>query len=157
MITLIVAPLTGKVTIQDGVVELEAAAGRQGVVGPRRPGGLLMVARASSCTRHSAHARRARRAFSLLEVMVAIAILGLTLTVILSAQGGLAASNRSAANMGQAVAPRSLQDDRDRGAAPQARVTRRSTRSTGRRRAATNATPEGFTCDTKVEKVELPN
>lgn len=47
---------------------------------------------------------RARaRGFSLLEVMVAIAILGLVLTVILSAQGGLAASNRSAANMGQAV------------------------------------------------------
>lgn len=44
-----------------------------------------------------------RRGFSLLEVMVAIAILGLTLTVILSAQGGLAASNRSAANMGLAV------------------------------------------------------
>lgn len=36
--------------------------------------------------------------------MVAIAILGLVLTVILSAQGGLAASNRGAANMGQAVA-----------------------------------------------------
>lgn len=34
---------------------------------------------------------------------MAIAILGLVLTVILSAQGGLAASNRSAANMGQAV------------------------------------------------------
>ncbi|MBX3193283.1 MAG: type II secretion system protein [Labilithrix sp.] len=44
------------------------------------------------------------RGFSLLEVMVAIAILGLVLTVILSAQGGLAASNRSSANMGQAVA-----------------------------------------------------
>lgn len=44
-----------------------------------------------------------RRGFSLLEVMVAIAILGLVLTVILSAQGGLAASNRSASNMGQAV------------------------------------------------------
>ena len=43
------------------------------------------------------------RGFSLLEVMVAIAILGLALTVILSAQGGLAASNRSAANLGQAV------------------------------------------------------
>ena len=39
--------------------------------------------------------KRARSgAFSLLEVMVAIAILGLALTVILSAQGGLAASNR---------------------------------------------------------------
>ena len=48
-------------------------------------------------------ARRQARGFSLLEVMVAIAILGLVLTVILSAQGGLAASNRSSANMGQAV------------------------------------------------------
>jgi general secretion pathway protein I len=48
-------------------------------------------------------ARARARGFSLLEVMVAIAILGLVLTVILSAQGGLAASNRSAANMGQAV------------------------------------------------------
>ena len=47
--------------------------------------------------------RRIPRGFSLLEVMVAIAILGLVLTVILSAQGGLAASNRSASNMGQAT------------------------------------------------------
>lgn len=47
---------------------------------------------------------RSTRGFSLLEVMVAIAILGLVLTVILSAQGGLAASNRSSSNMGQAVA-----------------------------------------------------
>ena len=44
--------------------------------------------------------RSSTRAFSLLEVMVAVGILGLTLTVILSAQGGLAASNKMAANMG---------------------------------------------------------
>jgi general secretion pathway protein I len=44
-----------------------------------------------------------RRAFSLLEVMVAISILGLALTVILSAQGGLSASNKSAKNMGTAA------------------------------------------------------
>ena len=37
------------------------------------------------------------RAFSLLEIMVAIAILGLTLTVILSAQGSLSASDKIAA------------------------------------------------------------
>ena len=43
------------------------------------------------------------RGFSLLEVMVAIAILGLAVTVILSAQGGLAATNKSAANMGSAI------------------------------------------------------
>jgi general secretion pathway protein I len=47
--------------------------------------------------------RALARAFSLLEVMVAVAILGLALSVILSAQGGLAASNRRAANMGNAV------------------------------------------------------
>ena len=47
--------------------------------------------------------RRKKEGFSLLEVMVAMAILGFALSVILSAQGGLSASNRSAANMGNAV------------------------------------------------------
>ena len=47
--------------------------------------------------------RAKNKGFSLLEVMVAVAILGLALSVILSAQGGLAASNRRAANMGNAV------------------------------------------------------
>jgi general secretion pathway protein I len=96
------------------------------------------------------------RGFTLLEVMVAIAILGLTLTVILSAQGGLAASNKTAANMGVATSlgrckmteieekllklgyPEiddlqtdiSCCDDKDHGP---------------------------FTCDTRVEKVVLPN
>jgi general secretion pathway protein I len=97
-----------------------------------------------------------RRGFSLLEVMVAIAILGLSLTVILSAQGGLAASNRSAANMGQAVQLGRCKmteieeqllklgyqeiDQTDNGVA-----------------CCLDSTPEGFTCDTKIEKVELPN
>jgi general secretion pathway protein I len=46
---------------------------------------------------------RASRGFTLLEVMVATAILGLTLTVILSAEGGLAATNKSTANVGMAI------------------------------------------------------
>ncbi|MGH7283352.1 MAG: type II secretion system protein [Polyangiaceae bacterium] len=48
-------------------------------------------------------ARAQKAAFTLLEVMVAVAILGLALSVILSAQGGLAASNRRAENMGNAA------------------------------------------------------
>src|SRR5215472_1128469 len=43
------------------------------------------------------------RGFTLLEVMVATAIFGLTLTVILSAQGGLAASNKTANMMGTGI------------------------------------------------------
>jgi general secretion pathway protein I len=100
--------------------------------------------------------RRAARGFSLLEVMVAIAILGLTLTVILSAQGGLAASNRSSANMGQAVAlgrckmteieEKNLKlgfpeiDQVDQGVA-----------------CCEDESTTAFTCDTRVEKVEMPS
>jgi general secretion pathway protein I len=47
--------------------------------------------------------RRRRRGFSLLEVMVAVALFGGVVTVILSAQAGLVASDRSAANMSQAI------------------------------------------------------
>jgi general secretion pathway protein I len=44
-----------------------------------------------------------RRGFSLLEVMVALAIFGLMISGILAAQGGLAASNKKAAHMGEAT------------------------------------------------------
>ncbi len=96
------------------------------------------------------------RGFTLLEVMVAIAILGLTLTVILSAQGGLAASNKSANNMGLAtglgrckmteVEERLLKlgypevDDLQTDVA-----------------CCDDKTDSRFTCDTRVEKVVLPN
>ncbi len=50
-----------------------------------------------------AHPRRRRRGFSLLEVMVAVALLGAVVTVIVSAQAGLVASNQAAANMSQAL------------------------------------------------------
>jgi len=43
------------------------------------------------------------RGFSLLEVMVALAIFGLMISGILAAQAGLAASNKKAANMGEAT------------------------------------------------------
>lgn len=96
------------------------------------------------------------RGFSLLEVMVSIAILGLTLTVILSAQGGLAASNRSAANLGQAV-----QLARCKMTETEEKLLRLGYQETDQidtdQPCCENATPEGFTCDIKVEKIELPN
>ncbi|MEO8874150.1 MAG: prepilin-type N-terminal cleavage/methylation domain-containing protein [Polyangiaceae bacterium] len=62
-----------------------------------------MIRNRADLPKRAAKWRLTRAAFSLLEVMVAVAILGLALSVILSAQGGLAASNRRAANMGNAV------------------------------------------------------
>jgi general secretion pathway protein I len=44
-----------------------------------------------------------RRGFSLLEVMVAVTIFGAAVTIILAAQSGLVASNRTAGNMSQAI------------------------------------------------------
>ena len=96
------------------------------------------------------------RGFSLLEVMVAVAILGLALTVILSAQGGLAASNKMAGNMGVATTYARCKmteleekllrlgyplNDDDNDEVP-----------------CCNDNSDGvFRCDTKVEKILLPN
>jgi general secretion pathway protein I len=46
---------------------------------------------------------RKRRGFSLLEVLMAVALFGAVVTTILSAQAGLVAGNRAAANMSQAI------------------------------------------------------
>jgi general secretion pathway protein I len=46
---------------------------------------------------------RSRRAFSLLEVLMAVALFGAVVTTILSAQAGLVAGNKTAANMSQAI------------------------------------------------------
>ncbi len=104
------------------------------------------------------HGQKNRKShgFSLLEVMVAIAILGLTLTVILSAQGGLAASNRSASNMGQAV-----QLGRCKMTEIEEQLLKLGYQEIDQIDVGVSccldATPEAFTCDTKVEKIELPN
>jgi len=96
------------------------------------------------------------RGFSLLEVMVAVSILGLALTVILSAQGGLAASNKMAANMGMST------------------TLARCKMTEMEEKLVKFGYPEidqidmamiccegveapNFTCDTRVEKVLLPN
>jgi general secretion pathway protein I len=96
------------------------------------------------------------RGFSLLEVMVAIAILGLVLTVILSAQGGLAASNRSSANMGQAVAlgrckMTEIEEKMLKLGFPEIDQVDQAASC------CEDENTEGFTCDTRVEKVELPS
>lgn len=96
------------------------------------------------------------RGFSLLEVMVAIAILGLTLTVVLSAQGGLAASNRSAANMGVAVSlgrckMTELEEKLLKESYPEIdQIDTAQPCCDGEKN-------ERFACDHRVEKVELPN
>jgi general secretion pathway protein I len=46
---------------------------------------------------------RKRRGFSLLEVLMAVALFGAVVTTILSAQAGLVAGNKAAANMSQAI------------------------------------------------------
>lgn len=99
--------------------------------------------------------RATKRAFSLLEVMVAVAILGLLLSVILSAQGGLAASNRSAANMGMAA---------DLGRCKMTEIEEKMLRDGYPEIDAIDtdvsccldADREGYTCSTRIEKVELP-
>ncbi len=99
---------------------------------------------------------RPTRGFSLLEVMVAIAILGLVLTVILSAQGGLAASNRSASNMGQGVAL---------GRCKMSEIQEKLLKlGYAELDAIDQGVPccddersEVFSCDTRVEKVEMPS
>ena len=96
------------------------------------------------------------RGFSLLEVMVAVGILGLTLTVILSAQGGLAASNKMAANMGIASTVARCQ---------MTEVEERLTKlgyplvdDIQTDIPCCNDNTEGsFRCDMRVEKVVLPN
>ncbi len=99
---------------------------------------------------------RSTRGFSLLEVMVAIAILGLVLTVILSAQGGLAASNRSAANMGQAVSlgrckMTELQEKMLKLGYPELDAIEPGVPC------CEDETHEVFSCDTRIEKIEMPN
>jgi general secretion pathway protein I len=96
------------------------------------------------------------RGFSLLEVMVALAIFGLMLSGILAAQAGLSASNKKAANMGEATTLARCKmteleekllklgypaiDDIDNGVI-----------------CCEGADTSTFTCDYKVEKVTMPD
>ena len=96
------------------------------------------------------------RAFSLLEVMVAIAILGLSLTVILSAQAGLTTSTRRAANMANAV---------EYGRCKMTEVEEKLLKFgypelddlQSLIPCCNDDTDTIYTCDTRVEKILLPN
>jgi general secretion pathway protein I len=94
--------------------------------------------------------------FSLLEVMVAVAILGLTLTVILSAQGGLAASNKMAGNMGMAATlgrckVTEIEEKLVKLGYPVSDDIQTETAC------CNDNLDTAFTCDMRVEKVVLPN
>ncbi|MCL2725213.1 MAG: hypothetical protein FWD69_12335 [Polyangiaceae bacterium] len=88
--------------------------------------------------------------------MVAVAILGLSLTVILSAQGGLAASNRSAANMGIAssIGRCKMTELEQKMLTFGFSLTDEINQDVP---CCNDEKREGFTCDTRVEKVEMPN
>jgi len=96
------------------------------------------------------------RGFSLLEVMVAVAILGLTLSVILSAQGNISAKNQQAANMGFAGSlarckMSEVEEKLLKMGYPE--IDQIDTAVS----CCEDSDREGFTCDTRVEKVELPS
>ncbi len=100
--------------------------------------------------------RSGARGFSLLEVMVAVSILGLALTVILSAQGGLAASNKMAANMGMSTTlsrckMTELEEKLVKFGYPEIDQIDAQTIC------CEGVETPNFTCDTRVEKVQLPN
>jgi general secretion pathway protein I len=96
-----------------------------------------------------------RRGFSLLEVMFAVALFGAVVTFILSAQGGLINSNRSAANMSQAVEiarcrMSELEEKQLRLGYPEIEEKDESTIC------CDDKEVEGFACDWQVERVKLP-
>jgi general secretion pathway protein I len=104
----------------------------------------------------SSRRRSAERGFSLLEVMVAIAILGLSLTVILSAQGGLAASNNTAAKMSIATSLARCKMTELEEKLMKMGYSEIDQIDTDVPCCDDQPSP-GFSCATRAEKVELPN
>lgn len=96
-----------------------------------------------------------RRGFSLLEVMFAVALFGAVVTFILSAQGGLMASNKRAATMSQAVEiarcrMSELEEKQLKLGYPE--IEEKDTSNV----CCDDQVVEGFTCDWQVERVKLP-
>jgi general secretion pathway protein I len=96
-----------------------------------------------------------RRGFSLLEVMFAVALFGAVVTFILSAQGGLIASNKRAASMSQAVElarcrMSELEEKQLKLGYPEIEEKDTSTIC------CDDKEVEGYSCDWQVERVKLP-
>lgn len=96
-----------------------------------------------------------RRGFSLLEVMFAVALFGAVVTFILSAQGGLVASNKRAADMSQAVEiarcrMSELEEKQLKLGFPEVEEKDTSTVCCDDNQVA------GYECDWQVERVKLP-
>jgi general secretion pathway protein I len=97
----------------------------------------------------------ARLGFSLLEVMFAVALFGAVVTFILSAQGGLVASNKRAATMSQAVEiarcrMSEVEEKQLKLGYPEIEEKDTSTIC------CDDQEVEGFSCDWQVERVKLP-
>jgi general secretion pathway protein I len=97
----------------------------------------------------------ARKGFSLLEVMFAVALFGAVVTFILSAQGGLVASNKRAATMSQAVEVArcrmsELEEKQLKLGYPEIEEKDTSTICCDDQEVV------GFSCDWQVERVKLP-
>src|SRR5258708_11247922 len=96
-----------------------------------------------------------QRAFSLVEVMMAVALFGAVVTTILSAQAGLVAGNKTAANMSQAVEVgrcrmSELEEKELKLGFPEIEEKDTSTVCCDDKEVA------GFSCDWRIERVKLP-
>jgi general secretion pathway protein I len=100
--------------------------------------------------------RSASRAFSLLEVMMAVAILGGALTAILSAQASIAASNKIGNNLGMALSlgrcrMTEVEDKLLKFGYPDIEDIQTELPC------CDDKDVQGFTCESRVEKVLMPN
>jgi general secretion pathway protein I len=96
-----------------------------------------------------------RRGFSLLEVLMAVALFGAVVTTILSAQAGLVSGNRTAANMSQAAVlgrcrMSELEEKQLKLGFPE--IEEKDTSSV----CCDEKEVPGFSCEWKVERVTLP-
>ncbi len=98
---------------------------------------------------------RRRRGFSLLEVLMAVALFGAVVTIILSAQAGLVASDRTATNMSQAIEVGRCRMSEIEEKQLKLGYPEMEEKDQGPLCCNERETP-GFTCEWRVERVLLP-